>query len=77
MVEVNEHRRSLQSRDQKSALSDHVIEAHSDLADVTPDDFHFTYLAKFRTPVETRISEARYIDSLQPSLNRRIEKAQW
>ena len=73
----NEHRRSLQSRDQKSALSDHVIEAHSDLADVTPDDFLFTYLAKFRTPVETRISEARFIDLLQPSLNRRIEKAQW
>ena len=71
----HEHRRSLLSRDGKSALSDHANNHHADLS-LTIADFLFTFVAKSRNPVDTRISEAHCIDLLNPSLNRKVEKAQ-
>ena len=75
-LRFEEHRRSLQGGDGRSALSEHAIHDHFDLS-LTADDFYFSFVAKFRTPVEARISEARFIDVLKPQLNRRLEKAQW
>ena len=41
------------------------------------DHFDLQLVAKFRSPVEAKISEARLIEALRPQLNRKIEKAHW
>ena len=69
---LDEHRRSVNNRDGKSALSDHLQNDHSNDF-LTFEDFRFNILSKFNTPVETRIGEARLISELGPQLNRRSE----
>lgn len=69
-IRYKEHMHSLNKKDRKSALSQHVMEAHSDLN----VDFTIDILQRCLTPLETRLSEARAIDRLRPSLNRRHER---
>ncbi len=73
---LDEHRRSVNNRDGKSALSDHLKNDHKNDF-LTFDDFLFEIVSKFSTPVETRIGEARLISDLGPHLNRRSEMAVW
>ena len=72
-MRYKEHMRSLQNKDDKSALSQHVREAH---ADCDNRDVKFTtdIIQQCSTPIETRLTEAKTIDRLRPSLNRRHEQ---
>ena len=72
-----EHKRSLQRKDKTSALSEHAETDHSDISDLNIDQFHVHLVAKFSSPVEAKISEARLIGTLRPQLNRKVEKAHW
>ena len=72
----DEHKRSLKARDNKSALAEHLIKDHPDI-DSDLQNFQICVLAKLRTPVETRIKEAQFIDRLRPKLNRKLEMARW
>ena len=72
----DEHKRSLKARDNKSALAEHLIKDHPDI-DSDLQNFQLCVLAKLRTPVETRIKEAQFIDRLRPKLNRKLEMARW
>lgn len=56
------------------ALSKHAYQKHLYLS-MTVDDLYFSFIAKFRTPVETIISEARFIDFSKLQLNKRTEEA--
>ena len=72
----DEHKRSLKARDNKSALSEHLIKDHPDIVgDI--DNFQLCVLAKLKTPVDTRIKEAQLIDFYRPQLNRKLEMARW
>ena len=71
-----EHKRSLEKNDKKSALSEHAVTDHPG-ASLVLLDFDLCILAKFRNPVETRIHEARQINNLRPPLNRKLEIAHW
>ena len=55
-------------------LLEHAL---TDNSQMTINSFRIDILANFRTPVETRIGEARLITVQQPSLNRRHEMVQW
>lgn len=44
-------------------LSEHTYQEHLDLS-MTTNNFHFSFVTKFRTPVKIRISVARFIDFL-------------
>ena len=70
---LDEHRRSIAKRDQKSALADHIRLEHGNQS-ITLHDFSFDIIAKFSNPIETRIGEARMINVLRPELNRRHER---
>ena len=71
-----EHRRSLQAGDKKSALSEHLLTDHSDCT-LALNDFHLEILAKLGNPVETKITEAKWIVEARPQLNRKAEMSQW
>ena len=73
-LRYKEHMSSIDKRDKKSALSQHVIECHSDLGFVS---FNLNVINQCSTPLETRLSEARAIDSFRPSLNRKHERSWW
>ena len=66
-----EHNRSLNFNDEKSALSCHAKVMHSSLI-FTIKSFDLDILSRWRTPVETRLAEARAIDHLRPQLNRKF-----
>ena len=72
----DEHKRSLKARDNKSALSEHLMKDHPDIISDL-ENFQLNVLAKLRTPVETRIKEAQMIDACRPQLNRKVEMARW
>ena len=64
------HKSSLQKKDLKSALAEHAILCPSFII----SDFKLSILSRCRSPVETRLTEARDIDFLRPEINRRHEK---
>ena len=68
-----EHQRSLDNDDSVSALSEHVLNAHRQQK-CTLTDFNLDILIQCHSPVETRLAEARAINSQRPPLNRRYEK---
>ncbi|MEL7309436.1 MAG: hypothetical protein AAGK05_17325, partial [Pseudomonadota bacterium] len=70
-VRFKEHMRSVHNRDNKSALSQHVTEAHKNQSSVT---FKCDVIKKCFSPLDTRLIEARAIDCLRPSLNRKHER---
>ena len=72
----DEHNRSLQARDTKSALAEHMKSDHpSIVSDI--QNFDLCVLASQRTSIETRIKEAQFIQKLRPQLNRRVEMSNW
>ena len=70
-LRYKEHMRSVSKQDKKSALSQHSVEAHSQIEKIP---FTLRILQQCHTPLETRLSEARAIDFYRPSLNRRHER---
>ena len=70
-LRFKEHMSSIEKKDNKSALSQHVFECHNDLRSVS---FKIDIIKQCSTPLETRLSEAQAIDSLRPSLNRKHER---
>lgn len=72
----DEHRRSLQKRDNKSALSEHMNKDHPiGVPDI--QNFQLCVLSRQKTPIETRIKEAQIINQARPQLNRKAEMTQW
>ena len=55
-----EHERSLNQKNLFSALSEHARQAHTNLS-VTLKDFDLDILRHCKSPVETRLAEARAI----------------
>ena len=72
-LRYKEHQRSLNNNDSISALSQHVLNAHSQQK-IVLTDFNLDILIQCRSPVETRLAEARAIDNQKPHLNRKHEK---
>ena len=70
-----EHRRSINKKDQSSALSEHNVLAHNGESSFT--DFTIDIVEQLTNPIETKIAEAMIIDRLRPQLNRRFEMTQW
>jgi hypothetical protein len=68
-----EHMRSLNIKDKKSALSQHALDIHKQ-ANLTIADFSLSILYKCRSPVETRLTEARAISIYGPNINRKNER---
>ena len=69
-----EHKRSLNKRDDKSALSCHINSVHNGVCtDISK--FHLQIINKCDTPVSTRLAEARAISIQRPALNRKHEIA--
>ena len=64
-----EHRRAIASGSSMSALAEHVHERN----DLTILDFDLDILEKCGDPLETRLAEARWINTLKPALNRKHE----
>lgn len=71
----NEHKRSLNAKNDQSALSDHSKKDHH--SNLTIIDFEFDVMYKGNNPVEARIAEAKLISEHCPSLNRREELTRW
>ena len=71
-LRFNEHSNSIKKKNSVSALSDHCKTCPT--CD-SIDDFYIDFLAYCLDPVEATLIEARLIDSLNPSLNRRHERA--
>ena len=67
-----EHKKSLNSKNNISALTEHATRSHSDVG-VTIADFDLDIVKKCNSPLDTRLSEAIAIDRLRPQLNRRHE----
>ena len=74
-LRYNEHKRSLVAGNNQSALSEHSVKEHNNQLSIS--DFNIEIMNKFRTPVETRISEAKFITEFNPPLNRREEFTLW
>ena len=68
----SEHKMSLSRGDGISALSTHALQAHYDVT-LTIDSFNLDIFQKAKTPLETRLIEAKLIDTLKPNINRRHE----
>ena len=71
-IRFNEHDRSINKKDQSSALSDHATKAHSNKP-FKISDFDLQILRKCHTPLEARLIEARMITTHRPNLNRKYE----
>ena len=65
-----EHARSLNLKDDKSALSTNAKVVHSSVQ-LTIEDFDLHIVSRWKTPIETRLAEARAIDWFRPPLNRK------
>jgi len=65
-----EHRNSIKSKDCKSALSQHILANHQN-EDLFLTDFDLQIVAKCRSPVETRMTEAREISAHRDLINRK------
>ena len=72
----NEHRRSLEYRDCKSALSVHAVR-HNDCTLMKVTDFMLDILSKNSSPLMTRLAEADFIGRLRPMINRKEELLTW
>ena len=72
----NEHRYSINKKNNISALSEHSINEHKDL-DVSIDDFTVEFLDICKSPLECKLQESRWIRTLRPSINRRQELTHW
>ena len=70
-IRYDEHKRSLALRNKSSALAEHSKKDHSDSLTIT--DFTVSFLAKYKSPLETRLAEARFIRENRPELNRKHE----
>lgn len=69
----NEHCRSLLNKNKNnSALAEHVLQKHHSV-NCTIDDFDLSIIDKCNDPVDTRLTEARYIKRLSPQINRKHE----
>ena len=73
IVRYKEHRQSLVKENCVSALSEHALKKHA-WNNPKIDRFALDVLAKCRTPVEARLTEATMIDTLRPEINRKHEK---
>ena len=69
----NEHRRSLNSKNKISALSEHAIKMHQD-KNMTISYFQVNIVKKCKSRFETRLAEATAIDRFRPELNRKHER---
>ena len=56
----DEHKRSLKARDNKSALTEHLVKEHPDIVRDL-QKFPLRVLSKIRPPVEIRITEDRLL----------------
>ena len=72
----NEHKYSLNKKNFNSALSEHMIVEHKNLV-CSIDNFSLSFIDVFRTPLESKIGEAKWIECLRPALNRKQELACW
>lgn len=68
----NEHSRSIEKGDTKSALSEHLMTAHKS-AEKSIKQFKLKVLNHCKDPLETAITEALYIQQRKPHLNRKHE----
>ena len=75
-VRYQEHKSSINSKNDKSALSDHFLTDHLD-RNMSINDFNVSFLRKLENPLHTKLSEAILIDVLRPELNRKDEMACW
>ena len=66
-----EHERCIKQTNLACALAEHAIMAHN--SDLSIDDFDLDIIRKCKSPVETRLAEARAIGTLRPQLNRKHE----
>ena len=74
----NEHKYSLNNNNENSALSDHVNTSHiNDTHKFRIDDFDIYFLGIYKTPIECKIGEAKWIRTIQPSMNRKEELTYW
>ena len=71
-LRYNEHSNSIRNKNSISALSDHC-KACPDCDSI--NDFSIDFLAICPSPLEATLIEARLINTLQPTLNRRHERA--
>ena len=71
-IRYYEHSRSIDSRSNSSALSEHIKSMHRDECH-TILDYDIKFLSRHHTAVEARIEEASSIGKLRPTINRRHE----
>ncbi len=70
-----EHRRSVNNRNETSALAEHNRKFHGGKLNI--EDFKIRFLDICNNPVDCKISEAKHIGSTHPKINRRDEMTQW
>ena len=68
----DEHRRSLNCQDRKSALSEHSLTDHADRM-MNIDNFQLSVLNKQKNSMQTKMAEARFIALNKPQINRKHE----
>ena len=71
LARLKEHTSSLKAGNNNSALSEHAKYFHR--RNMTIKDFNLMILSKHNSPIESRITEARYIRTKNPGLNRKQE----
>jgi len=72
-LRYREHRNSVNSKDFKSALSEHIITMHRN-EELNLSNFDLQIVSKCKSPVETRLTEAREITNHRDLINRKHER---
>ena len=72
----NEHKRSIQQKNNNSAISEHARSEHCNMK-LSITDFDLVILKKLYSPVETRLTEAMFIERYRPEMNRKEELVHW
>ena len=70
------HRRSLNNKDNRSAISELVNNEHCDVG-MTISDFDLQIMKKEKSPIDCKLAEAECINFHRPQLNRKEELTHW
>ena len=76
LFRYKEHKYSINNKNENSALGEHLLVDHNTI-NGTIDNFRLEFLEVFRTPIESRIGEAKWIAKIKPGLNRKQELTHW
>ena len=73
MERFKEHKSSMDKRNTKSALSEHISLNHANIPNLYISNFQLRVLQICRSPLQATIREAQLIEKLKPKINRKHE----